>query len=306
MPGDPFAGAEAPASQHLHYLTYKGLARAIGFLPSPVLAPVGNLAGLAMWQVWRDRRHIVRANIKRVVGPGVSSRKLDKLVLEAFDWYAQYWMESARLGSLRPREILARFRCDGFERVAEEMGRHKGVILALPHLGLWELGGAWITLKGFPMTTVVEPLEPPELFQWFKTQREDLGLTIHTFGPDTPGKLVSALRAGKLVGLVADRDMQGNGVEVEFFGERTRLPGGAAVLALRTGAPLFPCVVYQEPKGRGHGVIQPPLEIERSGKLRNDITAVTQQLARHFEDLIRQAPSQWHMFQPNWPADRPA
>jgi KDO2-lipid IV(A) lauroyltransferase len=107
-----------------------------------------------------------------------------------------------------------------------------------------------------------------------------------------------------LVVLLCDRDIVGNGVEVEFFGERTTLPGGAAVLALRTGAPLFPSIVYQRPGGKGHGVIRPPLEFERSGSLRADVTRLTRMLAAEFEDLIRQAPEQWHMFQPNWPSDR--
>jgi KDO2-lipid IV(A) lauroyltransferase len=154
------------------------------------------------------------------------------------------------------------------------------------------------------MTTVAEPLEPPELFEWFRSQREALGLTIHTLGADTPGRLSATLRAGRLVGLVADRDLVGNGVEVEFFGEVTTLPGGPALLALRTGAPLFPCAVYQRPGGKGHGVIRPPLEIERSGSLRSDVGRLTQMLAAEFEDLIGTAPEQWHMFQPNWPSDK--
>ncbi|HEV8065395.1 MAG TPA: phosphatidylinositol mannoside acyltransferase [Acidimicrobiales bacterium] len=299
------AGAAPPsASQHLHYLTYKSLARAITAIPSPLVPAIGTAAGLTMSEVWRGRRPVVRANLRRVVGPAVSETQLDRLVVQAFDYYAQYWLESARLASLTPAQVLKRFRCDGFERVAEEMAKHRGVILALPHLGLWELGGVWLTLKGCPMTTVVEPLEPPELFEWFKGQREDLGLTIHTLGRDAAGKLVAALRAGRLVGLVADRDLVGDGVEVEFFGEKTSLPGGAALLALRTGAPLFPCAVYQEPHGRGHGVIRPPLEIERTSSLRHDVRRVTQELARHFEELIGAEPAQWHMFQPNWPADK--
>jgi KDO2-lipid IV(A) lauroyltransferase len=154
------------------------------------------------------------------------------------------------------------------------------------------------------MTTVVEPLEPPALFEWFRAQREALGLTIHPLGPQAPGLLVRALRAGRLVGLVADRDLGGNGVDVEFFGEVTKLPAGPAVLAIRTGAPLFPSIVYQERGGKGHGVIRPPLEIERTGNLRADVTRITRMLAAEFEDVIRKAPEQWHMFQPNWPSDR--
>jgi KDO2-lipid IV(A) lauroyltransferase len=286
------------------YLTYRALATFLQTLPAPVAEGLATAGGLTMAELWRKKRPQLRANLRRVVGPTVSERDLEHLVVQAFDSYTRYWVEGARLPSLRPKDVFARFSIEGYERVEEEMAKHRGIILALPHLGCWELGGLWLTLKGNPMTTVVEPIEPPALFEWFRSQREALGLTIHSFEPETPAKLIATLRAGRLVGLVADRDLVGNGVEVEFFGEKTTLPAGAAVLALRTGAPLFPCAVYQRPGGKGHGVIHEPLALERSGRLRDDVAVLTQMLATEFEDLIRRAPEQWHMFQPNWPGDK--
>ena len=104
--------------------------------------------------------------------------------------------------------------------------------------------------------------------------------------------------------LLSDRDLTGDGVEVEFFGERTTLPAGPATLALRTGAALLPVAVYFT-EGRGHkGMVRPPLDITREGRLREDIARITQALAYEFEDLIRVAPEQWHLLQPNWPSDR--
>jgi phosphatidylinositol dimannoside acyltransferase len=286
------------------YLVYRSLATAIQSVPGPLVGTVAKVSGFTMSEFWRNKRPVIRSNFRRVVGPDLSESDLEHVVVEAFDWYARYWVESARLISLRPAEVFKRFSIEGFTRVEEEMARHRGVILALPHFGFWDLGGLWLTLKGYPMTTVVEPLEPPALFEWFRAQREALGLTIYPLGREAPGQLMKALRAGRLVGLVADRDLGGNGVDVEFFGEVTKLPGGPAVLAIRTGAPLFPSIVYQHHGGKGHGVIRPPLQIERTGNLRADVTRITRMLAAEFEELIRKAPEQWHMFQPNWPSDR--
>jgi KDO2-lipid IV(A) lauroyltransferase len=106
------------------------------------------------------------------------------------------------------------------------------------------------------------------------------------------------------VGLLADRDLAGNGVEVEFFGERTTLPAGPALLALRSGAPLMPCAIYQRRHGLYHAVLQPPLDSTRSGRMRQDVHRLTQDMAHALEELIRLAPEQWHLFQPNWPSDR--
>ncbi len=265
---------------------------------------VATASGLTMSEVWRDRRPLVRANMRRVLGPSATERELDDAVVEAFDSYARYWVESARLSSMRPQEVLKRFSIEGFEPAEEALVERRGAIFALPHLGSWEVGAYWLTLQGHPMTAVVEPLEPPELFEWFKQQRAALGLNVIPLGAGATTELVQALRQGALVGLVADRDIAGTGVEVEFFGERTTLPAGPAVLALRTGVPLFPVAVYQRQGGYYHGVVRPALACERTGRLRDDVEIITKDLAREFETLIRTAPTQWHMFQPNWPSDR--
>lgn len=286
------------------FLAYRSIASGVQLLPRTVASALATASGVALSELWRDRRPVVRANMRRVLGPSATDRQLDQAVVEAFDSYARYWVESSRLASMSPAEVLRRFSVEGFGPVGEALDSRRGAILALPHLGSWELGGRWLTLQGHPMTTVVEPLQPKELFEWFVEQRSALGLKIVPLGPSSTGRLVQTLRAGDLVGLVADRDLTGTGVEVDFFGERTTLPGGPALLSLRTGAPLFPAAVYQRPGGYYEGVIRPPLECERTGRLRDDVGALTRGLAREFESLIRLAPTQWHMFQPNWPSDR--
>jgi KDO2-lipid IV(A) lauroyltransferase len=180
----------------------------------------------------------------------------------------------------------------------------RGVIMALPHLGGWEWGGAWLSLNGYPVTVVVEPLEPPELYEWFVETREAMGMKIVALGQDAASGVARAIRANEVVCLLCDRDLVGNGVQVEFFGERTTLPAGPATLALRTGAALLPVAVYFE-EGFGHlAVLRPPISTERTGSLRADVARITQELAVEFEGLIRRAPEQWHLYQPNWPSDR--
>ena len=115
---------------------------------------------------------------------------------------------------------------------------------------------------------------------------------------------MGTLRAGGLVGLLCDRDIVGNGIEVEFFGETTTMPAGPATLAFRTGAPLMTAAVYSGP-GRDHSaVVQTPIDTTRRGSLRQDVARVTQEIATRFEGLISRAPDQWHVFQPFWLADR--
>jgi KDO2-lipid IV(A) lauroyltransferase len=133
-----------------------------------------------------------------------------------------------------------------------------------------------------------------------------MGLSVVPLGPEATGVLIKTLRGGGLVGLLCDRDIVGNGIEVEFFGERTTFSPGPATLALRTGATLVTSAVFSGPGSNHHAIISGPIDLSRTGSFRADVSRITQEIARHFEDYIRRAPEQWHVFQPIWPSDREA
>ena len=186
------------------------------------------------------------------------------------------------------------------------MAAGHGAIMAMPHLGGWEWSGFWVTqVKGYPVTAVVEELEPRDLFEWFVELRRSFGFEIVALGPDAGAATARALKANHVLALLCDRDLAGTGPEVEFFGERTTLPGGPATLALRTGAPILPdrhLLRRARPPARRRAARRSTPT--RQGKLRDDVQRVTQDLAHALEDLIRRAPEQWHLLQPNWPSDR--
>ena len=156
------------------------------------------------------------------------------------------------------------------------------------------------------MTVVVERIDPPELFDWFvraaQRPRDEGGAARPDAGD---GRARGRSRDNEVVCLLCDRDIQGGGVEVEFFGERTTLPGRPGdARRCAPGAPILPVGVYFTRAVNGHhAVVRPPLPAERTGTLRDDVARVTQALAHELELLIRRAPEQWHLFQPNWPSD---
>lgn len=287
---------------------YQAGAALVRAMPAPVASGFAKVAGTLAVPLAGERRHQVERNLRRVHGPDVDGARLRREVRDTFVSYAEYYVESFRLPGTRPEVLDAGFRYEGWQEVlaARDAAGGKGVIVALPHLGPWEWAGFWAaSVLGEEVTVVVEKLEPNDLYEWFRELRESFGLNVVALGPDVGREVLAALRANQVLVLLSDRDLGGNGVEVEFFGERTRLPAGPATLALRTGAPLFPSAIYKEGGGRV-GVFRPALDTVRQGKLRDDVARVTQDLARELEVLIRRAPDQWHLLQPNWPSDRAA
>ena len=288
------------------FRTYTTLGSAIAALPEPLALGLGNMVGDVLYRVRHEHRAMVKANLRRVLGSeGGDAELLDRWAKRSFRTYARYWVEGARLPTTSPDEVVQHVFVDGLHHLHQGAAAGKGTILALPHIGSWEYGGAFLATQDLPMTAVAERIEPPALFDFFVEQRAAMGLTIVPLDKHSGSALLSTLRGGGLVGLLCDRDIEGSGIEVDFFGERTTMPAGAATLALRTGATLCTGAVYSGP-GRDHrAIVEAPLDTTRTTSLRADVARLTQDIATRLEGLIRRAPDQWHVFQPLWLADRP-
>ncbi|HVC14840.1 MAG TPA: phosphatidylinositol mannoside acyltransferase [Acidimicrobiales bacterium] len=295
------------------FFAYRASGAALGVLPEPMATAVaavvgGVLARRPHGDLAVRERHVERvlASTSPAVGPDPAVVR--RWALRSYRSYARYWVEGARLPTTSPAVVRRRIVLDwGYEHVEHAFASGRGVLLALPHIGSWEWGGAFLALDGHPMTSVAERVEPPALFRWFLEQREAMGLRIVPLDEESGGRtLLRELRSGGLVGLLCDRDIVGNGVKVEFFGEETTLPGGPATLALRTDAVLIPAAVYSGPGKQHFAFVTAPIDTSRTGSLRVDVARITQELAHRFEWMVRRAPEQWHLYQPNWPSDRDA
>jgi KDO2-lipid IV(A) lauroyltransferase len=267
-------------------------------LPRPVTAAAFRLgADRAVVKKGPGVRRL-EGNLGRVLGGPVPP----ELLREAVRSYARYWMESFRLPSLSPAQRLDGFHLDGWEQLDEAHRAGTGAIVALPHGGNWDAAGAWVVAKGWPLTTVAERLKPESVYQRFLAYRESLGMRIiPTAGADAAPTelLVQALKQAHIVPLLADRDLSRRGIDVGFFGGRTRMPAGPALLAIRTGAPLFVASMWFEPE-RARGRLTGPLDVPLEGTLTERVSALTQGVADELAKGIAQHPADWHMLQKLW------
>lgn len=250
--------------------------------------------------VWRRRGSGVRqleANLARA-RPGLSPEQLRQLARDGLRSYFRYWHEVFALPTWAPQRVLDTVQPVGLDRLQQAFRGERGVILALPHMANWDLAGAYVALSGMPVTSVAERLRPESLFDRFVAYRRSIGVEVVSLTPDARPvqRLLAALGERRLVCLVADRDITGAGVDAELLGQAARLPAGPATLARRSGAPLFAVgLFYRGPVM--HGVVSEQVDPTLSAR------AMTQRLADHFSDAIRDAPCDWHMMQPVFAAD---
>ncbi|WP_175596249.1 phosphatidylinositol mannoside acyltransferase [Thermomonospora catenispora] len=261
-------------------------------------------------RAWRQRGRGVRQlekNLCRVLGKEAVDEEVRLLSRRAMRSYMRYWMEVFRLPEISRERILNDMIVSGHERVFATLDAGRGVVLALPHMGNYEQAGAWVTLHGYSFTTVAERLRPESLFDRFLAFRESLGFEVLPLGGGSTGAmafgtLARRLRAGRLVALVADRDLTAGGLEVEFFGRPARLPAGPAALAVQTGAALFPVTLWYE-GDKWAARVHEEIPVPDTGDRKEKVRAMTQRLALAFQEGIAEHPEDWHMLQKVWVED---
>ena len=262
-------------------------------------------AGEIAWRRQGPGVQVLEANLRRVIGPEPSGKELRALSRAGMHSYARYWYEVFRLPVMEPERLVEEMHSEGKDRLLGTLASGRGVVLPLPHMGNWDHAGAWIIACGVPkFTTVAERLKPDSLARRFFAFREGLGFEVLPATGDVQrfGILAQRLRAGGLVCLPADRDVTGGGIEVDFFGEKARMMGGAAALAVQTGAALMPVTLWFE--GTQWGAhIHEEIPVPESGTRREKVAALTQEVARVFEAGIAAHPEDWHMLQRVFTAD---
>jgi KDO2-lipid IV(A) lauroyltransferase len=256
---------------------------------------------------WRRRgKGVARleSNLRRIV-PDADEERLRELSRAGMRSYLRYWMESFRLPAWSKERVRDGFEPKDIHYLTDGLASGRGVILGLPHMGNWDLAGAWVTTKlETPFTTVAERLKPETLYDRFVAYRESLGMEVlpHN-GGEAFGTLARRLRAGGLVCLVADRDLSSSGVEVDFFGSATRMPAGSALLAQQTGALLLPVTLWYDDSPVMRGQVHAPIEVPEHGSRSEKTSVMTQALADVFAAGIAEHPEDWHMLQRLWLAD---
>lgn len=277
-------------------------------LPEPWARRLFAFGADIAWRRQGGGVQVLEGNLLRVLGPGTDGAGLRAMSRKVMRSYGRYYLEAFRLQVIGAERILAGMHNDSpnVPLTLEYLNSGRGVIYALPHCGQLEAAGVWIIAKGArSFTTVAERLKPEAVFQKFLAFRQGLGMEVlpTNGGPHPFGVMAQRLRAGKLVCLVADRDLSDTAVEVDFFGEKALMPAGPAALAIQTGAALMPVSCWfigEDEWGTDvHDEIPVPAEGDRKAK----VAAMTQQLATAFERGIREHPEDWHMLQRLFVAD---
>lgn len=273
-------------------------------LPEVISSKFFDLGARVAWLQHGTGVKQLELNLSRVTGQDPASTAIRNLSKKAMRSYMRYYCETFLLPRWSDKEVVSRVRANNIEPLLAAL-KTGGLILTLPHSGNWDHAGAWAAKTFGSLCTVAERLRPEGVFQKFLKMRLAHGLTLMplTGAGGTYEYLKDNLQNGKVIALLGDRDVAGNGMTNEFFGVRTTLPIGAAVLAIDTGRPLFTCSTWYDGKAL---VIDFDEEVkfERNVVTGRDRLKKAQEVsaivAKRFEQHISKHPENWHQLQPIW------
>lgn len=269
-------------------------------IPRPLSYRLARACGTALSLVPSQRRAALRANLAVANGACTRDPRVRRDVRRAFQHALLNYVDMFLLPRPDTARLIARLPVANLDLLLEMLARGKGVILISAHYGNIDLVVQWLGVYGFPALIPVERIEPPALREAVLGLRGACDVQFEAVGADTFARLAATLRAGNVVVLVCDRDIQGTGQRVTLFGHEVALPSAAVLLALRTGAPVLSAFGMRHPDNSVSAALSGPLAIVPSGKgrLRADLARGMTILAGVLEAHIRRDPGQWVVQQP--------
>jgi KDO2-lipid IV(A) lauroyltransferase len=277
------------------YILYSALWRFVRLMPEKTAYGLFEKIADRAYRKNGKRIKRLRENYRQVL-PSLDSGELEALVRNGVSSAMRYWCDTFRISDWSQKRVAATVTTENNELFLNSVNSGKGVIIALPHAGNWDHAGLYYCSQGIKVHTVAEHLRPERLFRKFLAHRERMGMKVLDLEEKVTDQLISFLREGKLVALVADRDLSRSGVDVEFFGANARMPAGPALLAIKTEANLITAYVSYTEIGikiRFSG----PFSVRRGESESDEIQRLTQELADQFASDIKTDPSSWHMQQ---------
>jgi len=280
------------------YIAYLLAWRLIGVLPERSAYVLANKIADYLYKKNGKGVKRLRSNYARVE-QSISDEDLDQLTKAGMRSYLRYWIDTFRLNKWSKERIISTTTVVNEELLRDPIASKRGCLVVLPHAGNWDHAAAYFCSTGINLTTVAEKLKPEQIFLKFLDYRQSIGIEVlHTEEKVMP-VLLDRLQSGKLVALVADRDLSKNGISVNFFDGVAKMPSGPARLILDSNSDFISAFITYSKTGINIEFknIGP---IPTGGTIEERVSKLTQLMADNFAAGIKSSPVDWHMLQRIW------
>jgi KDO2-lipid IV(A) lauroyltransferase len=268
-------------------------------IPHRYIVGLGKVLGRAAYVLDAPHRRIVRRNL-HFAHPHWTRKKVDTISRRVFQNLGISLVEFIQTTTLSRNQLLGRLRVVGLENLQAALENKKGLIIVSAHLGSWETGLLFMCCHiQQPILGIAKKIRFAALNRWVLRMRSQYGLRI-VYKKGAMPEMRRMLRQGGVVGLLVDQSRRSEGVDVNFFGHRVTTTPSAAFLSIRCKSPVLPMFCVRDPNGRLTVIVQPALEMKRTGDLRSNIQTNTQMITDVVEKFVRRYPEQWFWVHKRW------
>ena len=276
--------------EHLLYRAVVGLGR---LFAERAARWIGAALGRLAYRPLGIRRRIVETHLRQAF-PDRDDRWIRATAAASYAHLGREAMRMLLLSTLWPEDVIVRTRVDGLDEFMAALEKGRGLVLVTGHFGNWEIGGAALAARGVPLDVVAQRQSNPLFDRSIVEARERLGMRVIE-RRNAPREGLRALRRGRAVAFVADQDARRAGVFVPFFGRLASTHRGPALLALRTGAPIFLGTMVRVDDESYHVRLE-EIDVQRDGETEAAIERLTAAFTHRLELAVRASPAQyfWH------------
>ncbi|MEX2526197.1 MAG: lysophospholipid acyltransferase family protein [Gemmatimonadota bacterium] len=288
----------------LEFGLYRFVSRGLALLPERWAHLVAGGLGWFAGSVLRVRRSVVDENLARAF-PAESPDWRARVARGSYVHLARESVALLRERAVGAGAVLERVQFQGLEMLIQAMSQGKGAILVTGHLGNWELAGSAVAMAGVPLDAVAMRQKNPLFHEEMTRSRGELGLRV-ILKSDATRPILRALKEGRAVALLADQNVWAGALWVEFFGTPSATTRGPALLARRTGAPLFLALgIRTAAWPPAYTVTFQPLPVESTDDLEADLHTTTRSYLQALEDWVRRYPQQYFWHHRRWKRTAP-
>ena len=288
--------------KHLvEYGALRAVSGLVNILPYRAALAVGWGVAWLAFHVGRFRRAEAARRIREVFGARVADREvrriawlsLRNLMFTAVDIMRTPFINLDTIGKIADYRETTRV-------LKAHHATGRGAIVALPHMGAWELPGRAMVLEGIPFFSVAGKQRNPLFDHYVNSTRERSGMPILMRGASTLREVIRRLKGGSMLALLPDLRMRTEAVKVRFLGKEANIGAGMALFARHAGVPIFPAIITRVGWTRHVARIYPPVVGDLSADKEADVQRMTQAVMDIVSEAVLAEPEQWFWYNKRW------
>lgn len=265
-------------------------------IPRSISYKIATCAAYLVYLFNGKLRRTISLHINSFIQSTQSSQDANQLTKETLVNFFKYLVDFFRVPLLTQEYISENIPIYGKENLDNAIAAGKKIVILAGHIGNWELGAIATSKLGYRITSLALDHPNPRVNQLFLNRRKSAGMQVYPLNLAGIRKCYKALDSGRIIGLMGDLEFGSGGVELDWFGEKVRVPKGPAMIARRIGAVVIPGVMIRQQDDRLVIYFDSPIEPEITNNPESDILNNTQRYLTALGKYIQQYPNQWYRF----------